>query len=461
MRPEQFRRYGHELIDWLADYMERVATLPIQPAIAPGEILAKLPPAAPEEPEPFEAIMADLDEIVLPGTTHWQSPGWFAFFPANASPPSVLGELAAAGLGTQGMLWASSPACTEIEMRVLDWLVDLLALPRRWKHSVGPGGGVIQASASDSNHLAHVVARRQATKRGVAIDDAVAYASAEAHSSVVKGARIAGFRHIRPVRVDERFALRAELLERAVADDRAAGLAPAIVTSTLGTTGTAAVDPIPEIARIAGEHGLWHHVDAAYGGSAMICPEQRARQSGAELADSYTFNPHKGLFTNFDCNVFWVADRAPLIEAMSILPPYLQNEASAAGTVVDFRDWHVPLGRRFRALKLWWVLRSYGASGIRQLVRWHIRLAESFAERIERHPQLELVAPISFALVSFRHRGGNERTDALARAINAAGDVYVTASSVNSMRFIRVSVGQTWTGREHVDRLWQIVSDAA
>ncbi|MBV8940390.1 MAG: aspartate aminotransferase family protein [Solirubrobacterales bacterium] len=460
MSPEEFRRCGHQVVDWVADYMERVATLLVHSAVAPGEILAKLPAAAPEDPESFEAILADLDAIVLPGLAHWQSPGWFAFFPANASPPSVLGELAAAGLGVQGMLWATSPACTEIEMRVLDWLVDLLGLPESWKHAVGPGGGVIQSSASDSTHLAHVVARRLATERGGAVDDAVAYASAESHSSIEKGAKIAGFRHIRLVEVDECFALRPRALERAVSEDRAAGLEPAIVTSTLGTTGTAAVDPLSEVARIARERGLWHHVDAAYGGSTMICPELRTRQRGAELADSYTFNPHKGMFTNFDCSVLWVADRAPLLQTTSILPPYLQNEASAAGAVVDFRDWQVSLGRRFRALKLWWVLRSYGASGIRHHIREHLRLAESLAERVQRHPRLELIAPVSFALVSFRHREGDSATDALARAINAAGDVYVTPSSVNGSRFIRVSIGQTWTGREHVDRLWQIVADA-
>lgn len=461
MSPEDFRQCGHQLVEWVAEYMERVTTLPVQPTVAPGEILAKLPAAAPEDPEPFEALLADLDEIVLPGITHWQSPGWFAFFPANSSPPSVLGELAAAGLGIQGMLWHSSPACTEVEMRVVDWLVDLLGLPQSWKHAVGPGGGVIQMSASDSTHLAHAVARELATDRGAAVDDAVAYSSAEAHSSIEKGARIAGFRHVRLLDVDDRFALRPELLERAVAEDRAAGFEPTIVTSTVGTTGTGAVDPLAEVARIARDHRLWHHVDAAYGGSAMICPEARPRQAGAELADSYTFNPHKWMFTNFDCNVLWVADRTPLVHTMSIVPPYLQNEASARGAVVDFRDWHVPLGRRFRGLKLWWVLRSYGARGIRHHIREHVRLAEGFAKRVKHHPRLELVAPVSFALVSFCHRGGDAATDALARAINAAGDVYVTPSSVSGRRFIRVSIGQTRTEEVHVERLWQIVADAA
>lgn len=457
MSPEEFRRHGHALVDWVADYMERVPEMPIASRVSPGEILARLPARAPEDPEPFDVIMRDLDEIVLPGVTHWQSPGWFAFFPSNSSGPSVLGELAAAGLGVQGMLWSSSPASTEIEMRVLDWLVELLGLPEHFKHSVGPGGGVIQMSASDSTHLAHVVARRGINKRGVATDALVAYGSAQAHSSIEKGARIAGFRHIRLLEVDERFALRPQALELAIEQDRAAGLVPAIVTSTLGTTGTAAVDPLDGVARIARRENLWHHVDAAYAGSAMLCPELRELQRGVQYVDSYTFNPHKWLFTNFDCNVFYVADRDPLIATLSIMPPYLQSAAAGSGEVVDFRDWHVPLGRRFRALKLWWVLRAYGARGLRYHLREHMRLAKELAQRIETDARLELVAPVSFALVCFRHRGGERPTEAMIRAINCSGEAYVTPSSIEGRRFIRVSVGQTTTSRVHVERLWEII----
>src|SRR5829696_7016084 len=365
MSPDEFRHRGHEVVEWVAAYMERVGELPIAPAVEPGDIRAKLPAHAPEEPEPFEALMRDLDEIVLPGITHWQSPGWFAYFPANASPPSILAELVSAGLGAQGMIWSSSPALTEIEAHVLDWLVDLLGLPQEWKTAVGPGGGVIQMSASDSTHVAHVVARQLAVDRDASTDDVVAYSSSEAHSSVEKGARVAGIRHVRLIDVDERFALRPDALAAAVEEDVAAGLAPAIVTSAIGTTGTGAVDPVDAVAAIAQRHGLWHHVDAAWAGSAMICPELRVHERAIASADSFVFNAHKWLFTNFDCSVFWVADRAPLIHTLSILPPYLQDAASASGEVIDYRDWHVPLGRRFRALKLWWVLRSYGARGLR------------------------------------------------------------------------------------------------
>jgi aromatic-L-amino-acid/L-tryptophan decarboxylase len=460
MTPDEFRRYGHELVEWVAEYMERVASLPVQPSVEPGEIRAALPPAPPEDPEPFEALIRDLDDVVLPGITHWQSPGWFAYFPANTSPPSVLAELVSAALGAQGMMWSTSPALTEIEAHVLDWLVELLGFPQEWKIAVGPGGGAIQLSASDSTHLAHVVAREQVMERGASSEDVVAYTSSQAHSSVEKGARVAAIRHLRLIDVDRDFALRPSALAEAVARDVADGLVPAIVTSTLGTTGTCAVDPVGEVAAIARRHGLWHHVDAAYAGSALICPELRVEQEGIARADSFVFNAHKWMLTNFDCSVFWVADRAPLVRAMSILPPYLQNAASASGEVIDYRDWQVPLGRRFRALKLWWVLRAYGANGIRHHIREHVRLASWFGGRVDEHPSLVRVAPVAFGLVCFRHVDGNESTDALAEAINRDGSVYVIASTIEDERFIRVAVGATPTTAEHVERLWSIVSAA-
>jgi aromatic-L-amino-acid/L-tryptophan decarboxylase len=444
----------------VAGYMEQVASLPVQASVEPGDIRAALPPAAPEDPEPFEALVRDLDDVVLPGITHWQSPGWFAYFPANTSSPSVLAELVTAALGAQGMMWSTSPALTEIEAHVLDWLVDLLGLPQEWKTAAGPGGGAIQLSASDSTHLAHVVARERAMERGGSSDDVVAYTSSQAHSSIEKGARVAAIRHLRLIDVDRDFALRPSALAEAVARDVADGLVPAIVTSTLGTTGTCAVDPVSEVAAIARRYGLWHHVDAAYAGSALICPELRVEQEGIARADSFVFNAHKWMFTNFDCSVFWVADRAPLVRAMSILPPYLQNAASASGEVIDYRDWQVPLGRRFRALKLWWVLRAYGANGIRHHIREHVRLASWFGERVDEHPSLVRVAPVAFGLVCFRHVDGNEATDALAEAINRDGSVYVIASTIEDERFIRVAVGATPTTAEDVERLWSIVRAA-
>ena len=458
MTPDEFRRRGREVVDWVAAYMERVGELPIRSRVAPGEIAARLPVAAPERPESFDALLADLDEVVMPGVTHWQSPGWFGYFPANVSGPSILAELASAGIGAQGMLWATSPALTEIESRVLDWLVDLLGLPKSWKTSVGPGGGVIQMSASDSTHLMHVLAREQGLARGGETDLLVAYASSQAHSSVERGARVAGFRHVRLVEVDSDYALRPGALEEALAKDRAAGLTPAIVTSTIGTTGTGAVDPVALVADVANAEGMWHHVDAAWAGSAMCLPELRHHQAGIDRVDSYTFNPHKWMFTNFDCNVLWVADRSPLVSTLSIAPPYLRNEASDSGVVIDYRDWHLPLGRRFRALKLWWVLRHYGTRGIRHHIAEHIRLAADFARRVDDEPALQRIAPVHFSLVCFSHRRGNAATDALAAAINATPNCYVTSSRVGDRRFIRVAVGQTWTSAEDVDRLWEVIT---
>jgi aromatic-L-amino-acid decarboxylase len=457
MSADDFRRHGRELIDWIADYWESVEDLRIVPEIEPGDIRERMPDHAPEHPEPFEQVLEDLDRVVMDGLTHWQSPGWFAYFPANASFPSILGELAAAGLGQQGMLWSTSPASTEVESQVLDWLVDLLGLPATWR-TTDRGGGVIQMSASDATHTALVVSRHVASQRA-ALDKLVVYTSRQAHSSIEKGARVAGFQHLRLIDVDDSYAMVPGVLEEAMKADVHDGLVPAFVGSAVGTTGTTAIDPIRDLAAIAQRFDAWHHVDAAYAGSAMICPEFRHLQDGVELVDSYTFNPHKWMFTNFDCNVFYVSDRGPLIETLSILPPYLKNKASESGQVIDYRDWHVPLGRRFRALKLWFVLRSYGAEGIRHHIREHVRLARDLEARLVEDDRFELVAPTPLALVSFRHVEGDQATDSLASAINASGHSYVTPSKLGDVSFIRVSIGQTHTEQRHVDRLWSVIDE--
>lgn len=456
---EEFRRHGHEVVDWVADYLSQVGTLPIVPQVKPGDILAMLPEQAPEEPEDFTDLLTDLDRVVKPGLTGWQHPGWFAFFPGNVSPPSILAEIVSAGVGQQGMLWSTSPVTTEVEMRVLDWLVDLLALPTSWK-STGAGGGVIQMSASDSTHTAAVVARRLASEHA-SLDHLVAYGSAQAHSSVEKGTRVAGFRLYRSIQVGDNFSLLPERLEATIVEDMAAGLRPAFVVSTVGTTGTTAVDPVRAVGEISRRYGLWHHVDAAFAGSSMICEEFRHHQDGLELVDSYVFNPHKWLMTNFDCSAFFLADRKPLIDTLSIVPPYLRGAVADSATVVDYRDWHVPLGRRFRALKLWWVIRSYGAAGLRRVIREHVRLARELADRVAGHPRLELVAPVPFSLVCFRHLDGNLATTELAQAVNDSGHSYITASVIEGLSFIRISIGQTWTAQEHVDRLWDLIARLA
>lgn len=457
---DAFRRNGHAAVDWVADYLAGVHDRPVWSQVAPGDIRAMLPANAPREPEPFESLLADLDEVVMPGLTHWQHPGWMAFFPANSSPASVLAELVSAGLGVQGMLWSTSPAVTEVESHVLDWLVDELGLPGSWRVDTGPGGGVIQMSASDSTHTALVVARTRATAAGAPIDDCVAYTSEQAHSSVEKGATIAGYGHLRLIACDERFAMRPDSLVEAIEADLANGLWPAFVCSTIGTTGTTAVDPVRAIAEVARGYGLWHHVDAAYAGTAMLLEHLRHHQDGLELVDSYVTNAHKWLYTNFDCSLFWVADRAPLIDTMSIVPPYLRNTASDSGEVVDYRDWHVPLGRRFRALKLWWVLRSFGITGLQALIRDHLDWATELTRRIEADDRLVLVAPTTFALVSVR-LADPARNDAFLTAMTDRSEVALAASVVNDQRFLRIAIGAPQTTREHVEHVWTLLDATA
>lgn len=459
MTPDEFREHGHAVVDWVANYIENADEYPVMSTAAPGDIAAMLPNTAPEYGEPFGDLLSDLDDVVMPGITHWQSPNWFAYFPANTSSPSILAELATAGLGVQGMLWATSPAATEIESKVLDWLVDLMDLPQGWK-STGQGGGVIQMSASDSTHSMLVIARHRSRGDATA-ENMVAYASSQAHSSVEKGATVAGIGHVRRIDVDSEWAMNPDALRATVQADIGAGLRPIVVVSAVGTTATTAVDPINEIADIAEEFGLWHHVDAAYAGAAMVCQEFRHHIAGVDRVDSYTFNPHKWMMVNFDCNVLWVADRKPLIETLSILPAYLKNEATESGTVIDYRDWHVPLGRRFRALKLWWVIRSYGSEGIRELIRYHVALANNLADRIESDDRFELFAPYPFGLVCFTHRDGNEATRLLAQRLNDSGKVAVTPSELGGTTFIRISIGQTRTEQVHVNALWSLIDELA
>ena len=457
---DEFRTHGHRLIDWIADYLEGLEDRPVMPSVQPGEIRSMIPDSAPDGAEPMTEILDDLDRVVMPGITHWQHPGWFAYFPASSSPAAILGEIASAGLAVQGMLWSTSPAATEIESAVMDWLVDLLGLPATWRTDTGPGGGVIQMSASDSTHTAMVVARdlaggRRCQPRGRRLRTA----SEQAHFSITEGRMGCGV----PACADRSRSMQRSQWTRSrwtrqIEADRAAGLTPAFVCSAVGTTSTTAVDPVRAIGEIAQSHGLWHHVDAAYAGAAMICPEFRHHQDGLELVHSYTFNPHKWLLTNFDCSAFFVADRAPLVGTLSIASPYMENDATESGAVIDYRDWHVPLGRRFRALKLWFVLRSYGADGLRDHIRRHVTWAQKLSEQIEAHPKLELVAPTVFALVSFRHIDGPSATTNLTDAINESDSAQVTPSMAHDAPFIRVSIGSTWTEERHVDALWDLIA---
>jgi len=464
MTPEEFRRHGRAVVDWIADYYERIESLPVLSRVEPGEIRASLPSEPPMRGEAFEAILADVERLILPGITHWQSPNFFAFFPANSSGPSVLGELLSAGLGVQGMLWATSPACTELETHVLDWLVDMMDLPDKFK-SDQTGGGVIQDSASGASLTALLAARERAT--GYAGNEKgldgrlVAYASSQTHSSVEKAVKIAGLgrENLRLVEVDDRFAMRPDTLARKIEEDRRAARVPCFVCATVGTTSSNAIDPLQEIGPICREQGLWLHVDAAMSGTAALCPEFRHIHDGLEFADSYCFNPHKWMFTNFDCDCFFVADRAALIRTLSVLPEYLRNQATESGAVIDYRDWGIPLGRRFRSLKLWFVIRHYGVEGLRHHVREHVRLAQEFARWVEDADRFELAAPAPLNLVCFRHVGGDVINERLLERLNRSGSLYLTHTKLDDKYTLRLCVGQTYTEERHVSRAWELIRE--
>lgn len=466
MSADEFRRNGHAMVEWIASYYERVATLPVLSRVEPGEIRALLPADAPEQAETFDEIMEDVDRIIMPGITHWQSPYFFGFFPANASPPSVLGDMLSSGLGVQGMLWATSPACTELETHMLDWIVDLLALPAGFKSDTA-GGGVIQDSASNATLCAVLTARERATEfqsnsRGCD-GKLVAYTSAEAHSSIEKAVKIAGLGsdRLRLISVDEHMAMCPEALEAQIKEDVKAGLIPCFVCATVGTTSTLAIDPLGEIGRVCESYGVWLHVDAAHAGTAALCPEFRFIHNGLEWAHSYCFDPHKWMFTNFDCDCFYLRDRSLLIKTLSILPEYLRNQATESGAVIDYRDWHVPLGRRFRALKLWFVIRQYGAEGMRFQIRNHVQQAEEFSEWVTDDSRFELAVPQSLNLVCFRHIGGDQTNRDLMDSLNRSGELYLTHTSVHGRIVLRFSIGQWQTRKQHVEMAWRRICEAA
>ena len=466
MTPDEFRRYGHAVVDWIADYQSRVESLPVLSQVKPGEIRASLPADPPPRGEPFEAMLRDVEKLILPGVTHWQSPNFFAYFPCNASGPGILGDLLSSGLGVQGMLWSTSPACTELETHVLDWLAAMLGLPGKFLSS-GSGGGVIQDTASSAALCALLAARERATgytsnQKGCD-GRLVAYASTQTHSSLEKAAMIAGIgvSNLRLIEVDEKFAMRPESLARQIETDKAAGLVPCFVCATVGTTSSNAMDPIPAIAHVAQRHNLWLHVDAAMSGTAALCPEFRHLQNGVEFADSYNFNPHKWMFTNFDCNCFWVADRKGLIRTLSILPEYLRNQASDSGAVIDYRDWHIQLGRRFRSLKLWFVIRHYGVEGLQHHIREHVRLAQQFAGWVREDGRFELAAPAPLNLVCFRHKGGDAANQAIMERLNRSGDLFLTHTKLNGEFTLRLCVGQTNTEARHVERAWKRICEEA
>ena len=466
MTPEEFRRYGHRVVDAIADYRAGVATRPVHPPIEPGSVRAQLPTEPPQDPESFEAVLADVEQVLLPGLAHWQHPKFFGYFPSNGELSSVLGDYLSTGLGVLGITWESAPALTELEERVLDWLRQMLGLSSAWR-------GVIQDTASSSSLVALICARERTTafagvQRGVDQGSAplVVYISAHAHSSVEKAALLAGFgrEHLRRIAVDASYALDAAALERAIRDDLAAGRRPCAIVATTGTTTTTAMDPIAACARLARELGLWLHVDAAMAGSAMILPECRALWDGIEGADSLVLNPHKWLGAAFDCSTYYVRDPEHLVRVMSTNPSYLQT--SADGQVTNFRDWGIPLGRRFRALKLWSLIREQGVRGLQSRLRRDLENAQWLADQVRALPHWRLLAPVSLQTLCIRHEPPGLSPEALDRhtltwleRLHASGSAWLTPAQLEGRWMVRISIGALATERSHVEALWRELRD--
>ena len=464
MDHQQFRKYGHELIDWLADYMDNVESYPVVSTVEPGEIKSGIPPSPPSEKEPMEKIIADFRDLILPGITHWQHPGWFAYFPANNSPPSVLAELLTAGLGAQCMIWQTSPAAAELEEAVMQWLKEMLGLPEEMT-------GCIQDTASTATLCALLTAREKATgyesNRSGLHKPLKVYTSEETHSSIEKGVKIAGFgsNAIAPIATDERFAMVPQKLEERIIADRENGQLPCCVVATIGTTSSTAIDPLEDIGRICRRHKLWLHVDAAFAGTVAVLPEMRAIFNGMQYADSYVFNPHKWMLTNFDCSAYFVKDPGALIRTFEIHPEYLKTGKDSV--VKNYRDWGIQLGRRFRALKLWFVIRSYGVEGLKAMVREHLRLAKLFAGWLQNDSRFETMAPVSLSLVCFRLNDGraesqlNELNAELLQKVNATGNVFLTHTALRGKYVLRMMIGQRTTTEKHVRQAWEIITDTA
>jgi aromatic-L-amino-acid decarboxylase len=470
MNIEEFRRFGHELIDWIADYREKAQAgeFPVMTRVAPGALKAQLPGTPPDAPEPFEAVVRDLTKVIVPACSHFQDPRFFGYFPANGSLSAVLGDYVSTGLAQLGLNWQASPALTELEEVTIEWLRQMLDLSAAWS-------GVIQDTASTTTLIALLCARERATNYGASRgglqeseQPLVVYASSQSHSSVDKAALLAGFgrNNIRVIPVDDNYAMRPDALRDAIESDRARGLLPCAVVATTGSTAITSLDPLADIAKVAKAHGLWMHVDAAMAGSAMILPECRSMWHGVEQADSLVINPHKWLGASFDCSVYFVRDPEHLVRVMSTNPSYLRTAADAQ--VKNFRDWGIPLGRRFRALKLWFLIREQGVSGLQARIRRDIGNASWLAAQVDAAPNWKRVAPAPLQTVCIRHEPPGLSGDALdthtlawARRINESGKAYVTPAMLDGRWMVRVSIGAEATERRHVEQLWALLQEQA
>ncbi|OFY65725.1 MAG: amino acid decarboxylase [Bacteroidetes bacterium RBG_13_42_15] len=467
MTPEEFRKHAHELVDWMADYMENVEKYPVRSPVKPGDIFNRLPDDPPLNPESFNILMKDFEEIIMPGITHWQSPNFFAYFPANTSPPSVLAEMIISTLSAQCMIWETSPAAAELEEKMMIWLRDLIQLPPEFE-------GVIQDTASTSTLAAILTAREKTTDFHINNDGAEnagilrVYCSEQTHSSVEKAVKISGIgrKNLIKIQVRDDFSMDVQKLKEAVENDKRMGFRPCCVIATICTTGTTAVDPLRAIGEICANNDIWLHVDAAMGGTALILPEFQWMLDGREYIDSFVFNPHKWMFTNFDCSAYFVKNPEHLIKTFEILPEYLKTRTR--GKVNDYRDWGIPLGRRFRALKLWSVIRMYGVKGLQEKIRYHIELARQLAKMITREKDFEILAPVTINVVCFRYKPeGSEKTEinkineTLNHQLNDSGKIYLTHTVLNGIYTLRMVTGQTNVRMEHVEKAWDLIRNTA
>ena len=464
MNPEEFRKIGHQLIDWIADYRASVADLPVRSRLEPGVVRAQLPATPPIHPESFDAIFTDLEQMILPGLSHWQHPSFFGYFPSNGELSSVLGDYLSTGLGVLGLSWQSSPALTELEEVVTDWLRQMIGLSESWS-------GVIQDTASTSTLVALLCARERASNYSLARGGLqgeerplIVYVSNHSHSSVEKAALLAGFgrANLHLIAADKNYAMKPDALEEAIQADLEASLVPCAVVATTGTTGTTALDPVKAIAEVAHRYNIWLHVDAALAGSAMILPECRWMWDGIESADSLVLNPHKWLGAAFDCSVYYVRDPEHLVRVMSTNPSYLQSAVDTK--VKNLRDWGIPLGRRFRALKLWCLIREQGIEGLQTRLRRDLQNAQWFAEQVQATPSWRVLAPVPLQTVCVQHKPSDLEGEALDKhtlawveCVNNSGGAYLTPAILDGRWMVRVSIGALLTEREHVDALWAMM----
>lgn len=472
---EEFRENAHKMVDFIADYYRDIEKFPVQSQVQPGYLQTLLPDNAPEYPETLESVLTDIQNKIIPGITHWQSPNFFAFYPSNSSTAGLLGEMLSGGFNVIGFSWITSPAATELETIVLDWLGKIINLPEAFLLS-GKGGGVIQGTASEAILVVLLAARDKALKAiGMeSLERLVVYGSDQTHSALQKACMIAGIRQTNfralPTNSSTNYALSANVLEKAISDDLSAGFCPFFLCATVGTTSSTAVDSLMELGKISQDHGMWLHVDAAYAGSACICPEYQHYLDGVEFADSFNMNAHKWLLTNFDCSALWVKDSNALVEALSTNPEFLRNKASESNAVVDYKDWQIPLGRRFRSLKLWMVLRLYGVTNLRTYIRNHIDLAKHFEELVKGDARFEIMAPRIFALVCFRllpppadpdNDNGYALNSRLLDAVNSSGHIYLSHTVLSNKFTLRFVVGAPLTEQRHVNVAWTILQDQA